>query len=136
MLVVEQVFLTFETLLLNLAQARVNLQFVFDKLRLFRYQENIINSSALPLTSRQRLLLDDEVLDAIEKAILDPRISPLSATDEELATLPRTHILASEYDPLRDEAVTRISLGFFFILFLCLLQCMATLIEKEEIADL
>ena len=73
--------------------------------RFCRFQFDGLNSSALPLSEREASLLDDEVLEQMEKLVLDPRVSPLSAEDEDLATLPRTHILLSEYDPLRDEAV-------------------------------
>jgi len=50
-------------------------------------------------------LLDEKILEQLEKFVLDKRASPLSASDSDLVALPRTHIMLSEFDPLRDDGV-------------------------------
>lgn len=73
-----------------------------------------INISNLP--EKYRSELEDNVLPlagnetvfaSISKWILNPYFAPLMASDEDLQTLPPTHLITVEYDPLRDD-------GFLF----------------------
>ena len=81
----------------------------------YRYQVKGLNSSALPLPKRQTAFVNDQpdLMEQMEKFVLDPRSSPLSASDKELNVLPKTHIALNEYDPFRDEAVILFTLQTF-----------------------
>jgi len=57
------------------------------------------SSQSIPSHSR---LKDSDVTKRIHDVITDPQFSPLVATDEQLAGLPPTRVLITEFDVLRD----------------------------------
>ena len=73
---------------------------------MFRFKERGYNASTTPLTLQQKAILDESVLNLIEKSFLDPRVAPLMTSDTDLASMPRTHIVVCEYDTLRDDGVS------------------------------
>ena len=72
----------------------------------FRYKVRGHNVTTIPLTLRQKSLLDESALNQIEKSFLDPRVAPLMVDDKMLKLMPRTHIVVCEYDTLRDDGVS------------------------------
>ena len=59
------------------------------------------SSQSIPSHSR---LKDSDVTKRIHDVITDPQFSPLVATDEQLAGLPPTRVLITEFDVLRDDS--------------------------------
>ena len=72
---------------------RVNADFLPKELQL--------KDSSQSIHSR---LKDSDVTKRIHDVITDPQFSPLVATDEQLAGLPPTRVLITEFDVLRDDS--------------------------------
>ena len=82
---------------------------VSDDLRRSKYA-TYVNVDVLPkdiqgnLNGRQTYIKGNKTLsDIIEHIILDPRFAPLMSSDDDLALLPPTYILITEFDVLRDD---------------------------------
>jgi acetyl esterase len=61
------------------------------------------NADGYFLTAASMQYFIGHYLSGSEGSITDPRVSPLLATDEVLATAPPAFVITAGYDPLRDE---------------------------------
>ncbi|WAR00853.1 AAAD-like protein [Mya arenaria] len=74
--------------------------FATDLLPPFIRDENVTSSFKMRDDYKQD---KEQIQREITAKILNPMLAPLMSSDEDLATLPPTHVLTTEFDALRDE---------------------------------